>query len=62
MTLSEYLEKLRGKRVTVLGVGISNRPLIGLLLDAGADVTARTKAPGTGSAPKPTDWRPRAAA
>lgn len=41
MTLSQYMEALRGKRVTVLGLGVSNRPLVSLLLEAGADVTVR---------------------
>jgi len=45
MTLSEYLTQLNGKRITVLGMGVSNRPLIRLLLDAGCDVTVRDKAP-----------------
>ncbi len=39
MTLKEYMSALAGKRVTVVGAGLSNRPLIGLLADAGADVT-----------------------
>lgn len=43
MTLREYLDTLRGKRVAVIGVGISNRPLLGLLLQAGIDVTACDK-------------------
>ncbi len=34
-----------GKRVTVIGLGISNTPLIGWLLDRGATVTARDKKP-----------------
>ena len=41
MTLSEYMDSLRGKRVTVLGLGVSNRPLAGLLLDAGISLTVR---------------------
>lgn len=40
MTLHDYLENLKGKRVAVIGVGISNQPLLRLLLDAGIDVTA----------------------
>ncbi len=43
MTLQEYLHSLLGKRVTVIGAGLSNRPLIRLLMDAGADVTVRDK-------------------
>lgn len=40
MTLSEYLDSLKGKRVAVLGVGVSNTPLIELLCRAGHTVTA----------------------
>ena len=40
MTLNEYLLGLRGKRVAVIGVGVSNTPLIELLLDNGISVTA----------------------
>ncbi len=45
MTLTDYLNKLNGKKVTVLGIGVSNRPLIKLLLQHGIDVTARDKSP-----------------
>lgn len=40
-TLSAYLSALKGKRVAVLGAGVSNTPLIDLLLDAGVAVTVR---------------------
>lgn len=40
MALQEYLDGLKGKRVAVIGVGVSNRPLLKLLLEAGVDVTA----------------------
>ena len=43
MTLHDYLNTLQGKRVAVTGIGISNRPLLKLLLDAGIDVTACDK-------------------
>ena len=33
--LKEYLNTLRGKRVAVIGLGVSNRPLVDSLLDAG---------------------------
>ena len=39
MKFSTYLDSLRGKRVTVIGAGISNMPLIEVLLDAGIDTT-----------------------
>ncbi len=39
MTIQEYFESLRGKRVAVLGIGVSNTPLIRMLLGAGISVT-----------------------
>ncbi|MBQ6755919.1 MAG: UDP-N-acetylmuramoyl-L-alanine--D-glutamate ligase [Oscillospiraceae bacterium] len=45
MTLSDYLHTLCGKKVDVLGIGISNRPLIRLLLRSGIEVVARDKTP-----------------
>lgn len=41
MTLGSYIDGLRGKSIAVIGLGVSNRPLLKLLLDAGCDVTAR---------------------
>ncbi|MDD6878237.1 MAG: UDP-N-acetylmuramoyl-L-alanine--D-glutamate ligase [Clostridiaceae bacterium] len=43
MNYTEYLSSLRGKRVAVLGVGVSNRPLVGILARTGADVTVCDK-------------------
>ena len=43
MTLQETLASLAGKSVTVIGAGISNRPLIALLADAGASLTVRDR-------------------
>lgn len=43
--LETYLDSLQGKRILVLGIGVSNRPLINLLLDHGLDVTACDKTP-----------------
>ena len=43
MRLREYLESIKGKTVAVIGIGVSNRPLITLLLDAGIQVTACDK-------------------
>ena len=40
MTLRAYIDALKGKKVAVLGVGVSNRPLLRLLSGCGADVTA----------------------
>ncbi|MBQ7565916.1 MAG: UDP-N-acetylmuramoyl-L-alanine--D-glutamate ligase [Oscillospiraceae bacterium] len=45
MTLEQYLTNLKDKRVLVLGVGVSNRPLVRLLLSHGVDVTACDKMP-----------------
>ena len=43
--LDEYFEQLKGKRVLVLGVGVSNRPLVRLLLRYGIDTTCCDKTP-----------------
>ncbi len=43
--LDTYFEALKGKRVLVLGVGVSNRPLVRLLLHYGIDVTCCDKTP-----------------
>ena len=43
LTIREYLESLKGQKVTVLGIGVSNTPLIQMLLRAGAKVTACDK-------------------
>lgn len=43
MTLNEYLNTLRGKSVAVIGIGVSNVPLIRLLRAAGIAVTACDK-------------------
>ena len=40
MDLEAYLASLRGKTVAVIGVGVSNRPLIDLLFSRGIEVTA----------------------
>ena len=36
---TEYFASLKGKKIAVLGLGVSNRPLVRLLLAAGCDVT-----------------------
>ena len=43
MRFDEYLDSLRGKSVAVIGIGVSNRPLIELLLERGVSVTACDK-------------------
>jgi UDP-N-acetylmuramoylalanine--D-glutamate ligase len=45
MTVNTYFEQLQGKRVTVIGLGISNRPLVRLLLERGIAVECRDKTP-----------------
>ena len=45
ITLQEYLASLVGKRVAVIGIGVSNTPLIKTLLQAGISVTACDKSP-----------------
>lgn len=39
MTIHEYFKALKVKRVAVLGIGVSNTPLIRMLLEAGISVT-----------------------
>lgn len=41
--LKEYLDSLRGKSVAVIGAGVSNMPLIGLLRQEGVAVTVHDK-------------------
>ncbi|MBE6955809.1 MAG: UDP-N-acetylmuramoyl-L-alanine--D-glutamate ligase [Ruminococcaceae bacterium] len=41
--LNEYLDSLKGNRIAVLGLGVSNQPLVRLLLSHGLDVTACDK-------------------
>lgn len=45
LELNAYFERLRNKRVLVLGLGVSNRPLLRLLLSCGAQVIGCDKAP-----------------
>ena len=40
MDLKGYLESLKDKTVAVIGIGVSNRPLIETLMKAGISVTA----------------------
>ena len=43
MTLREYLDSLRNKTVAVVGIGVSNTPLVRRLLQSGIRVTAYDK-------------------
>ncbi len=46
MTLfDEYFSSLRSKRIAVLGLGVSNRPLVKLLLEYGCSVTGCDRTP-----------------
>jgi len=48
-TTSEYFETLRGRSIAVIGMGVSNTPLIRMLLRAELKVTVCDKSPpGTG--------------
>lgn len=40
MTLIDYINSIKDKKIAVLGIGVSNTPLIELLLSHGCDVTA----------------------
>jgi UDP-N-acetylmuramoylalanine--D-glutamate ligase len=40
-----YFSSLKGKKIVVLGLGVSNRPLVRLLLSYGCDVTGCDKTP-----------------
>ena len=42
---NHYFESLRGKKIAVLGLGVSNRPLVRLLLSFGCDVTGCDRTP-----------------
>lgn len=41
--LSDYFDSLRGKRIAIMGIGVSNTPLIEKMLEARLDVTAFDK-------------------
>lgn len=45
MTVNEYFNKLKGKRVAVIGLGISNRPLVRMLLERDIPVLCCDKTP-----------------
>ena len=42
---NHYFESLRGKKIAVLGLGVSNRPLVRLLLSFGCEVTGCDRTP-----------------
>ncbi|MBQ8975591.1 MAG: UDP-N-acetylmuramoyl-L-alanine--D-glutamate ligase, partial [Oscillospiraceae bacterium] len=43
MDISQYLDSLKDKRITVVGIGVSNTPLIKLLRGGGCSVEARDR-------------------
>ena len=43
--VSAYFDALRGRHIAVLGIGVSNRPLLRMLLARGLDVAAYDKTP-----------------
>ena len=45
MSFDAYFESLKGKRIAVLGLGVSNRPLVKLLLSYGCNVTGCDRTP-----------------
>ena len=45
LLVDQYFESLVGKRIAVLGIGVSNRPLIRMLLERGMHVLACDKTP-----------------
>ena len=45
MTFESYFESLKGRTIVVLGLGVSNRPLVRLLLEFGCDVTGCDRTP-----------------
>ena len=40
MRLSDYIQSIKHKKIAVVGIGVSNTPLIERLLTDGCDVTA----------------------
>lgn len=44
-TFEKYFTSLRGKRIAVFGLGVSNRPLVRLLLEFGCDVVGCDRTP-----------------
>ncbi len=44
-TFDDYFRALKGKRIAVLGLGVSNRPVVKLLLEYGCDVVGCDRTP-----------------
>ena len=58
MTLQEYLTSLRHKTVAVIGIGVSNTPLLRRLLAEGIAVTACDRSSREKLGLWPMSWRP----
>ena len=58
MTLQEYLTSLRHKTVAVIGIGVSNTPLLRRLLAGDRRHRLRQKQPGEAGSSGPMSWRP----
>ena len=52
MTFSDYMDYLRDKRIGVIGFGVSNQPLVRVLLRSGCDVTVCGRRRGRGAGRK----------
>ena len=57
MSFDAYFQSLKGFKIAVLGLGVSNRPLVKLLLSYGCDVTGCDRTPGNRWMPKCWNWR-----
>ena len=56
-----YFTSLKGKKVAVLGLGVSNRPLVKLLLEFGCDVIGCDRTPREKLERKCWSWKRPAA-
>ena len=62
MKFEEYLDSLRNKSVAVIGIGVSNRPLIRLLLEPGHSRHRLRQKSWEALGPLGTSWSSTAAA
>ena len=58
---TQYFHSLKDKKIAVLGLGVSNRPLVRLLLDFGCNVTGCDKTPREKLDGEVLSWKRRAA-
>ncbi len=45
MAFEQYIDSLRGKRIALLGLGVSNQPIVKMFLEFGLDVTGCDRTP-----------------